>query len=207
MSNVSLFGPNGNGATGPGSSSGYSGPFTAGVAFKVTATGQYLLGYYLWRADSSQSSSASFGLWTITGTSTGTFVSGSSVSISGMSTGAWNFVSLSPALSLTSGTSYRAVYGEANNFPDTQHQFGTGGAYSAGITNGVLTAFSDIAGNGGSNPEPHAAVQETYSTAGSDPTANYPATPDISSNFWIDVLIGVPAAVTGPAYTAYMASM
>ena len=54
MTLYSLFGTNGNGATGPGASTSYSGAFVCGVAFSVTSSGYYLNGYYLWRADSSQ---------------------------------------------------------------------------------------------------------------------------------------------------------
>jgi hypothetical protein len=207
---ISLFGVNGNNALGPGSSLSYGGPFTAGIAFKVTADEQFLLGYYLWRADVSQSASASFALWLITGAVTAAFIPGSSASVTGMTAGMWNFASLGTPLLLSTGVSYKAVYGEPGNFPDTQGQFGGGDVYVNGITSGVLTAFSDVAANGGTNPEPDGSFQGTFGVAGSDPAVNYPSTPDVKSNFWVDVLIGTstpPPPSAPPAYTAYMASM
>lgn len=193
---VSAFGATGNGATGPASSVANATPFAAGLAFKVTMAGQSLLGYGLWRADSAQSAAPSFGLWTITGAATGTFVTGSGISGSGFVTGRWNYVTLAVPMALTSGTAYKAVYGLTGNFPDTQNQFGTGNPYVSGIINGPLTVYSDVAANGGLLPEPHGTFQGTFTTAGSDPTVTYPTTADVKSNFWVDILIGIPA---GPA--------
>lgn len=194
---VSAFGALGNGAAGPAASAAFGGAFTAGLAFKVTAAGQFLLGYGLWRADSAQSAAAAFGLWTITGAATGTFAAGSGVSGTGFATQTWNYVLLGTPVPLVSGTAVKAVYGLTGNFPDTQNQFGGGNPYASGIVNGPLTVYSDVAANGGLLPEPHGSFQGTFGTAGSDPTVNYPSTADVKSNFWVDVLIGVPAVKGG----------
>jgi hypothetical protein len=198
MTQYSFFGTHGNSANGPASSISFGAAFTAGLAFKVTSSSLYLYGYYLWRSDSGQPASSQCALWQITAASTGTYQgSGTLVSSSSLATQTWNYLPLASPFALTASTPYKAVYGLTGNFSDTQNQFGTGGTYQAGITNGPLDAYSDTAGLGGTNPVPFAnSYQGTFGTAGADPTANYPVTPDSSSNFWIDVLIG-PAAPAG----------
>jgi len=212
VTQYSAFGTHGNSATGPGSSISYGGAWVAGLAFKVTSSGQVLYGYYLWRADSAQSATADFALWQITGATTGTLVSGSHVSASGLLTGQWNYVSLSTPVALTSGTSYKAVYGFTGNFCDTQNQFASGDPYVGGIVNGPLTVFSDITGVGGTNAEPNGSYQGTFGTSGSDPTTNYPTSDDVYSNFWVDVLVGAtatsaPAGVAAATATAHNATV
>ena len=168
------------------------------MAFKVTSSGYYLNGYYMWRSDSSQSASASFALWAITGATTGTYQTGTSASTSSMTTGTWNYVALGTPFALTSGTPYKAVYGLTGNFNDTQNQFNGTGTYPGGVVNGPLNVYSDVTGVGGTNPEPNGTAQGSFGTSGTDPTTNYPTSDDVYSNFWIDVLIGPAAAAALP---------
>lgn len=199
MTQYSFFGVNGNGATGPASSASYTGPFVSGHTWKVTQSGQFLYGYYVWRADTNQSASCTMALWVVTAINAGTFQAGTNVSSSSLATGQWNYLPLGTPFALTSGTLYRMVYGAANNFSDTTHQFGSGNPYAAGIVNGPITLFSDQA-QGGTNNAPYAnAFQGVFSTAGSDPTVTLPSTADIASNFWIDVLVGPAQAAAAPA--------
>ena len=186
MTTLSLFGTNGNGANGPGFSTGFSGNYIAGTLFKVTSAGYQLTGYGFWRADNSQSASASFALWKATGTGTGTLVASSSASLSSMTAGAWNYVSLGTPIALTSGQVYKVQVGLVNNFPLTGGQFASGGTYAAGITNGVLTAFSD---SSGSAPDSFSDVQCSFATSTADPTAAYATSADGGYNAWIDVQI------------------
>ena len=151
MTNVSAFqSVTGNNTSGPASSVSYSGPWVAGLYFKVTAASQFLYGFYLWRADSSQSSSADFALWTVTASGTGTVNAATEVTGSGFTAGNWNFVSLATPFALTSGTTYMAVYGyTAGNFPETHGWFTTGGPGVNGYVNGPLTVFSGVSSSGG----------------------------------------------------------
>jgi len=208
MTNYSFFGVTGNGANGPGSSTSFSGGIVLGAVFEVTSPGYSLLGYGFWRADTSQAASASCALWQGTGLNTGTLTASSTASLSSMTAGAWNYVTLGTPIALTQNQVYKAQIGLVNNFPFTVGQFGTGGAYSAGIVNGPLTCFSDITANGGTNPDTYHDDQATYATGSSDPTAAYVTSINGSFNGWVDVLIGLPPAPPPPAaYTAAMSLM
>lgn len=195
MTQYSFFGVNGNGATGPASSISYGGVITMGLAFKVTSSGQYLYGYYVWRSDSGQSASCSCALWVLSSASAGTFQTGTSASTSSMVAGQWNYIPLATPFALSTGTTYKAVLGLTGNFNDTQSQFGGGEPYVNGITNGPITAFSSPVGQGGTNEAPFTnTYQGSFGTAGSDPTANLPSSDDVKSNFWLDILAGPAAA-------------
>jgi hypothetical protein len=185
---------------GPGSSVSYGGVIVQGILFEVTDPGMVLRGYWFWRADSPQSASASFALWQATGFGTGTLISNSSASTSTMVAGQWNYVPLPGSLALTSGTAYKAVVGVSGNFNDTTGQFDTGGPYVGGITNGPLTAFSAVAGTGGTLPDVYGDYQCTYDTSTSDPTAVYPASDSSSYNAWIDVQVDFAATPGPPLY-------
>jgi hypothetical protein len=193
----------GNNTAGPASSTSYGGVFTAGMAFEVTSSGQYLYGYYVWRADSSQSASVQCALWLITAAATGTYQgAGTLVSSSSLVAGQWNYLPLATPFALTVSTPYKAVYGLTGNFSETHTEFGTGGPFLGGIVNGPLTVYSSPTGQGGTNQVPFVnSYQGTFGTAGSDPTANYPTSDDSQANFWVDILVG-PAAVSAVAFPA-----
>ena len=189
------------GISGPGSSNSYSGNWAAGLYFKVTSASQYLYGFYLWRADSAQLSSSTFALWTVTASGTGSVVPATEVSGSGFTAGAWNYVALSSPYALSTGVVYMAVYAyAAGNFLETKPYFGTGGAYTAGITNGPLTVFSAPVSAGGTGAQAFGSFygQGSYSTAGNSASTTLPAADDGQPNFWIDVLIGPAAAPATP---------
>ena len=201
MAVYSAFGVNGNGATGPGSSISYSGSIVVGMAFDVTSSGYYLNGYYLWRSDSSQSATAKFCLYQITSATTGSLVASTTVTGSGFTAGAWNYVALPAQISLTASTPYKAAGGWTNNFNDTNSGAGSFvGSYLAGIVNGPLNVYSPPSSDSGTNPIPYAnTYQGSYGTASSDPTADYPLSTDGNgANFWIDVQVGPAGVTTGP---------
>src|SRR5581483_11660189 len=77
--------------------------------------------------------------------------------------------------------------------------YGTGG-HTAGITQGLLFAYSDQAGGGGTKPEPYGTPQGVFSTAGTDPAVNMPGTGSNSGNFWMDVQVSDtgPVSYGGP---------
>lgn len=191
---TTIFGVNGNGATGPAASNAFTGNIVLGTLFKVTAAGYQLTGYGLWRCDTAQSATASFALWQATGAGTGTLVASSAVSISGMTAGAWNYVPLSPPLNLASGTAYKAQCGIVNNFPFQSGMFNAG-VYKNGIINGALTCFSDAAGT---LPDAFSDGQCTFATTSSDPSALYVTSVNNGFNGWLDVQVAAPAVVQGP---------
>lgn len=180
---------------GPASSTSFGPGIIVGTLFKVTTTGVVLQGYWFWRCDSGQASSASFALWQATGTGTGSLVSNSTASISGMVAGQWNYVALGTPLALTSGTAYKVQVGFTGNFPQTQNQFGSGQPFAAGITQGPLFAFSD---SGGSAPDSFGDTQCSFSTGNSDPTSGYVTTANSSWNCWADVQVSDPPAGVTP---------
>jgi hypothetical protein len=181
--------------SGPGASTTFAPGICQGLAFDVTSPGMVLQGYYYWRADSGQSATADFALWTITSSSAGTFISGSHASTSSGAVGQWNFVPLSPPLALTSGTAYMVVMGQgtpAGNFSDTHPYFNNSGTAPSGITNGPLNLYADPGGT--SNTTPNGNPQGAFTTGSSDPTVTFPATSNSAYNPWIDVQVDFPAS-------------
>ena len=129
---------------GPSSPVSYGGPFLAGVLFEVTAGGIWFDGYWWWVCPSGQSTAAQqFALWAVyNGGSGAALVPGSAVTSGTLAAGQWNYVPLSTPIPLAIGACYNACTGFSGGFPDTDGQFGSGGAYSAGIVNGPLSGFS-----------------------------------------------------------------
>ena len=192
--------------SGPSSNTAYSGPYGVAVAFKVTATGLSLDGYWWWVAPTGGSTTAQkFCLWKMTGTNTGTLVSGSTVT-SGTLVSGWNFISLGTSVALTSGQAYKAAtaWTSSGGFPYSPGFYGTGGAGVGGIVNGPLTAYSDVTSNGGTNQSPYGDNQGTYQVSSADPTTTYPATGSSSFNGWMDVDItdGSSSSATATAAVA-----
>ena len=181
---------------GPSSPASYSGSFIAGVAFEVTTGGIWFEGYWWWVCPSGQpTSSQKFALWQVTGPGVGTLISSATVASGTLTAGQWNYVPLATPVPLAIGAPYVAATGFTGGFPNTSNQFGNGGPYSAGITNGPLFAYSDSSGSAGSPT----LEQGLYSTAGTDPTVNLPGYGYESTNFWMDVQV----SSTAPAGASY----
>lgn len=173
-------------SNGPSAAVSYSGPFIAGVAFKVTAGGTWFDGYWWWVCDTGQPTSAqTFALWQVYTNATGTLISSATVT-SGSLTPGWNYVPLDTPVPLAINVGYVAATGFSGGFPDTGNQFGSGDPYSGGIVNGPLTAFSDQTGT---KPAPFSVAQGPFSAAAADPTVTMPAYGSNSSNFWLDVQV------------------
>ena len=131
-------------------------------------------------------SGQTFGLWQVTGASTGTFVPGTLLTSGTLTPGEWNCVTYSTIPPLTPNVPYRAVAGFTGPYPSTLNEWNTGGPYAAGIVNGPLTVYSDPTG---SLADPYGSPQSSLGSAGSDPTANYPGGANSAFNAWIDVEI------------------
>ena len=182
---------------GPSSAVSYSGPFLAGVLFEVTTGGCYFDGYWWWVCPSGQpTTTQTFALWQVWNDGLGTLIHSASVTSGALTPGQWNYVPLTTPVPLSIGACYNACTGFSGGFPDTNSQFGSGGPYAAGITNGPLTAFSD---QSGSAPAPFNNSQGLFSVAGTDPTTNMPGGGSNSANFWMDLQIGT----TAPAGSSY----
>ena len=181
---------------GPSSPVSYSGAFQAGVLFEATAGATWFDGYWWWVCPSGQSTAPQkFALWAVYNDGVGALIPAATVTSSTLTTG-WNYVPLTSPIPLAQGACYNACTGFSGSFPDTNGQYGAGGAYAAGIVSGPLTAFSDASG---SKPAPFAMSQSVFSVAGTDPTANMPAGGSGSDNFWMDLQI----TTTPPPGTSY----
>jgi hypothetical protein len=184
----------------PTSPTGYNGPYLAGTVFEVTAGGLWFEGYYFWCPPGGDTGPQKFALWGLTGASAGAVISGSVVTSGTLTAGAFNFVPVASPFQLAIGTEYLPAtgYTASAGFPLTANQFGSGDPYSGGIVNGPLTAYSDGDG-GGSAPATAFTPQGVFSTAGSDPSVDMPASGFDSGNFWVDVQVSdtAPSGYTG----------
>lgn len=190
---------------GPSSPTSYTGDFMAGLLFCVTSNA-WFEGYWWWVCPSGQSTSPQkFALWQVYGPGQGNLIPGSVVTSGTLSAGQWNYVALSSPLPLSVGNVdgigaavYEVATGFSGSFPDTNGQFGAQGAYTSGITNGPLFAYSD---QGALAPAPTGttAFQGAFGVSGTDPAAVMPGQGSGSSNFWIDLQVNdqVPADYKG----------
>jgi hypothetical protein len=201
VTSYSLFGVNGNGATGPSTVASYSGAFECAHLFMVTSY-CWVTGYQIWIPGNGDTSATyTFCLYQLTDTginSSGVIlVPGSKVTMSGGTAGTWASVSLPTPLELppnvsnsTPGPAYAVCCGwtAVNGFPDSDNQWGSGDPYASGITEGPLFAFSD---QGASAPEPFTSDfhQGLFSTASADPSTSFPGTANVSTNFWVDLTV------------------
>lgn len=183
--------------SGPASPAAYSGPFVAGVLFKVTQGGMWLAGYDWWVPGTNGDTGAQkFCLWTVRGAAAGTLIPAATVTSGTLTAGAWNTVTLSAPVPLSIGATYIACTGwtAVHGFPDSDSSgAGTGaadsygaGGHAAGITQGPLFAFSGAAF---SKPDPMGNQQGVFSTAGADPAVTMPFTGSNDGNFWISPVV------------------
>lgn len=183
----------------PATPTSFTGGYVAGTAYKVTGTA-WLQGYWWWVASGQATAAQKFCIWSenIDGAGHSASVIPSSVVTSGTLAAGMNFVPLPSPIPLTRGWSYIAATGMTSTgagFPLSNAQWGSGDPYSAGIVNGLLTAFSHTSG---SRPDPFGSVQSCFSIAGSDPTVAFPASDDGAFLSWLDVQVTdqAPAGAT-----------
>jgi hypothetical protein len=186
----------------PATGSSYSGDYCAGLVFSVDQGSLWFEGYWWWvPLLVSQTTAQEFALWqlaTDSGTPTGALVAGSAVTSGTLTAGAFNFVPLAVPLLLAANIPYVAVTGYVSTagFPLTQNQFGSGGPYASGITNGPLTAYASQGTPIGDMP------QQPFSVAGADPSLTFPNNNDANDLLWIDVQ-ATDAAPASPSYRAW----
>ena len=191
--------------SGPSSPVSYSGDFLSGVLFCVTNI-SWFEGYWWWVCPSGQSTAPQkFALWQVYGPGEGNLIPGSVVTSGTLTAGQWNFIPLPAPIPLSVGNVtgsgaavYQAATGFVGSFPISTGQFGAGGPYASGITNGPLFAYSD---QGAAAPAPTSVTsfQGSFSVAGTDPSVYLPAQGSSSSNFWLDLQVSdtVPVGYTG----------
>jgi hypothetical protein len=194
---------------GPSSPVSYGGTFEAGVGFEVTSGGTWFEGYWWWVCPTGQpTASQTFALWQVYDGGSGTIVSAATVNSGALTAGQWNYIPLPNPIMLSiggganfahadgGGTAYYiACTAFTGSFPDSNGQYGSGGTYAAGISNGPLTAFSD---QSGSRPAPFGVVQGLFSTNASA-TSAAPFGGSSSGNFWMDVQVSdtAPSGYSG----------
>lgn len=172
---------------GPSSPASYGGSFLAGVLFQVTTGGAWFEGYWWWVCNTGHSTAAQkFALWEVYADGSGTLIPAATITSGSLTAGQWNFIALATPLPLALGACYNACTGFTGSFPDTNGQFGAGEPYSAGITSGPLSAFSDLSGT---LPAPFSMTQGVFGTTGTDPTVSMPAQGSGSDNFWMDLQV------------------
>lgn len=174
--------------------------FLAGVMFEVTTGSYWLSGYRYFIADGAQPTSAQpFALWQIIGTAATTsndfLIPGSTVTSGTLHPG-WNYVPLATPIALGATVEYNASTGFTGNFTFLPNQFGSGQPHSAGVTSGVLFAWSDT---GGSAHEPFNNPQGLFDTSTGNPAVRPPYQGSSSANFGVDVQV-TNAAPTGASF-------
>jgi hypothetical protein len=181
---------------GPAAAVGYSGPFIAGLGFETTSY-CWMTGFWWWVCNTGQSTSPQeFTLWQLTGEFSGAVVPNTTVTSGTLTAGAWNYIQLNAPVALSANTPYVVATGFSGGFPVTNSQFGSGEPFSAGITSGPLSSYSDTSG---SRPAPFNYAVGTFTTATTDPTVHMPDDGSGSSNFWIDLQV-TTVPPTGTSY-------
>lgn len=173
----------------------------------VSGGGLWFEGYYVWvptAGDTAPSGGYKCAIYSVTTTSTATFVPGSNViSTATMTANAWNFIPLATPLQVapgwdknlsTNGSLYIICIGwvPSAGFPDSSGWWGSA-PQDAGVSSGQLYAYGT---SGAGFGPPYTLIQGLFSTAGSDPSVTDPLTTGSVSafdNFWVDCLISTTA--------------
>jgi hypothetical protein len=183
---------------GPSSPANDTSQYIFGRSFKVTSQ-CFLFAYRWWVATGQSTAAEDFGLYTVNGLHSGTFVAGSKVASGPFTAGQWNTVLCSTPIMLTPDQEYRAVKtvnksgGAVKGYSSTSLYWDTGGPGEAGIVNGPLVTFAKA--GAAVNPEPSGDGQMVFFAVASPDVSNsadYPSSQFNASNYWFDVMITVP---------------
>jgi hypothetical protein len=178
--------------------------FVSGIGFQVTQPTIYFEGYWWWVCPNDQSTAPQiFCLWQDTSDldeegDFGQLVDASVVKSGTLTPGQWNFVALPAPIPLTQYVSYRAATASPQYAPTTNGQFGSGGAYADGITNGPLFAFADASSGNTADVSWYQSSNCSWTENTLDPTTAYPGAGSGGFNVWLDVQVTdqVPAGAT-----------
>jgi hypothetical protein len=171
-------------------SSSNGGVSNNGIQFSITAPGCQLSGYYFYvpSGGTTTGSSYTFALYSTTNGTTGTLITGTSLTGSGTYTAAaWNYAPLSSPVALVNGTTYVAVAHWAGAILYMYvHFFWSSGTGANGIISGPISAPNGTNALNG--------AQQPYSNPGSGsisfPTLEF-------DNSWYGVDINVTQVVYG----------
>ena len=206
MTNYRLFPA----TNGPASPVAYNGPFDCGIGFEVTGGGTWFEGYWWWVCPSGQPTAPqTFALWQVYQEESASIIAAATVTSGTLTLGQWNYIPLENPVMLSVGGGANFSHADAGgtayyiactaftgSFPDTNGQFGSGDPYSSGITNGPLTAFSDLSG---SLAAPFSTAQGVFGVSGSVTSGGPPTEGSSSANFWMDIQVSdtTPASYSG----------
>ena len=128
----------------------------------------------------------------------GALVAASVVTSGTLVPGQWNYVPLPQPIPLTQYLAYRAATASPRYAPATNGQFGAGGVYAEGISNGPLFAFADATSGNSGDVDFFQANNCTWQENTLDPTTVYPGSGYNGLNLWLDVQVTdqVPAGAT-----------
>ena len=178
--------------------------FVSGTGFWVTQKTMYFEGYWWWVCPSSQSTAPQkFCLWQDTGDADtkgdyGALVEASVVTSGTLTAGQWNWIPLAQPIPLSQYIAYRATTASPRYAPVTNGQFGSGGVYANGITNGPLFAFADATSGNSGDVNFFQSGNCTWQQGTLDPTSVYPGSGYNGFNLWVDVQVTdqVPAGAS-----------
>jgi hypothetical protein len=178
--------------------------FVSAIGFQVTEETVYFEGYWWWVCGTSQSTAAQvFCLWQDTDDlddlgDYGALVEASVVTSSELTAGQWNWVPLPAPIPLSQYVSYRAATASSQYAPTTNGQFGDGGVYATGITNGPLFAFADASSGNKADVSFYQGNNCSWTENTLDPTSAYPGAGSSGFNVWLDVQVTdqVPVGAT-----------
>jgi hypothetical protein len=181
--------------------------FVSATGFQVTQPTIYLEGYWWWVCGTNQSTEPqTFCLWQDTADydeqgEFGVVVEASTVK-SGDFTAGWNWVPLPQPMALSRYISYRAATASPRYAPTTDGQFGSGGVYAQGITNGPLFAFADTSSGNSSDVSFYQPYNCSWQENTLDPTSAYPGAGSQGFNVWLDVQV-TDVVPTGATYRCW----
>ena len=186
-----------------------SGNWLLGTQFSVTGQMAWLNGYYFWVASNGDTGPQKFALWNYYGDTggAGVLVAGSTVTSGTLTASQFNFVPLATPIQLAPGAQYIAATGwvATNGIPVTSAQFDNGDPYASGVTNGILTGWSNATGSNAFPGVNTFAGQCVFSNVlGSDPGAALPNNGSGADNLWVDIQVSdtAPGGYAG-SYRAY----
>jgi Domain of unknown function (DUF4082) len=172
-------------ASGPAGNAGDNASYTMGPEFQLSQAGQ-LTGIFYWRALASDPLPSEAAIFAVTGHVLITTIAFADPGGSG-----WIKAVPAGTVLLAAGTRYKAVVlgpsVGASWYSSTAHYWDTGPG-AAGITSGIITAFSSAAATDG---------QDCFSAGAA---LTYPASSFNATNYWIDVEVAAVAQAAGTGH-------
>jgi hypothetical protein len=186
--------------------------YVMGLVFTVSAACN-ITGIWHWVDSAQFLGPEDFALWTITGPGpVGAYVTGSKVTGTGFTAGAWNLVLFTTPIALTAGVEYMAartshgtgVSPTNSGYSSAQPWFSSGSPGGAGFVAGPATVYSSNTTGfvGSANIEPTGSGQQLFNSQNAGPvdvTVNMPNQSFHASWYGMDVQIQTGAAPPAPS--------